>query len=387
MSQELDSESDSYRSSQDSDYIPGIRETREFSRADLFLDGAAKSVYAVKSDILRNIEVFENTAQAKDNSLYAKQIEKAQLPCDKCKTVLFSILDQFQSIKHDAKTLVNRKASHPKPTKGGQCRNITDENRWLREHVFDAVGNYIYCQECIIEVFRISKGRLARQRDIKRMEAFFSVTEMTKRDVEAQNLTNSIIIPEDFSSFDDYLGNLEADDCVEIRQEVRTHGLAGKRSNNKKEETMHDFLDFVDLNSQHNGRSANTAGPHYYFFPIYTRIQMPSITDKNYGQKLPFSVVGVFNQRQEDAGNGKCSNGSAVNWLQEHRPKHAITPHQKDYCDTCKEYETQIRSIQTDINRKRQNGNNGNDVTNLEALRRGYAGAYSAHKNECCGGV
>ena len=38
-----------------------------------------------------------------------------------------------------------------------------------------------------------------------------------------------------------------------------------------------------------------------------------------------------------------CSNGSSVNWLKLERPKHAICPHQEDYCCTCAKAKETIR--------------------------------------------
>ena len=37
--------------------------------------------------------------------------------------------------------------------------------------MFDTLGNYLYCSNCIKAAFRISNDRLAHQRSIKRNEA------------------------------------------------------------------------------------------------------------------------------------------------------------------------------------------------------------------------
>ena len=95
---------------------------------------------------------------------------------------------------------------------------------------------------------------------------------------------------------------------------------------------MDDFLTFVDLNSQANGRSADSSAPTFYFLPKFTTVQMPKDDTPNFAERVARSLVGEFNQAQEEAGRGKCSNGSSH---KKHRPKHAICPHKQDYCDTC----------------------------------------------------
>ena len=40
--------------------------------------------------------------------------------------------------------------------------------------------------------------------------------------------------------------------------------------------------------------------------------------------------------------------------LKTHRPKHAISPHQEDYCDKCAEMKAEIQAKQTTMNRLQQ---------------------------------
>ena len=77
---------------------------------------------------------------------------------------------------------------------------------------------------------------------------------------------------------------------------------------------------------------------------------MPKPGTPNYEHRLARSLVGEFNRAQREAGKQGCSNGSSFNWLKE-RPKHAICPHQEDYCDTCAKAKEKIKSKQTTLNR------------------------------------
>ena len=65
-----------------------------------------------------------------------------------------------------------------------------------------------------------------------------------------------------------------------------------------------DFLQFMDINSQPNGRSADTSGPTHYFLPKFTTIQSPKPGVPNYQEHVAQSVVGEFNRAQRQ---GKVS--------------------------------------------------------------------------------
>ena len=112
-----------------------------------------------------------------------------------------------------------------------------------------------------------------------------------------------------------------------------------------------DSLQFVDMNSQPNGRSADSSGPTHYFIPKFTTIQTPKPSLPNFEERKRRSVVGEFNRVQLESGKGESSNGSSHNWLKTYRPKVAICPHQEDYCDTCAKKKEAIRAKQTTLNR------------------------------------
>ena len=59
---------------------------------------------------------------------------------------------------------------------------------------------------------------------------------------------------------------------------------------------------------------------------------------------LSQSVVGEFNCVQRDQDHSTNSNYAGSVWLRQERPKHAIYPHQKDYCDTCAKVKQRIQS-------------------------------------------
>ena len=72
-------------------------------------------------------------------------------------------------------------------------------------------------------------------------------------------------------------------------------------------------------------------------------------------------MVGEFNRVQQENDKGGCSNGSASNWLNRHRPIVAICPHKLDYCDTCAKFNEDIHANQTTLNRLKQTGSSSEE--------------------------
>ena len=76
------------------------------------------------------------------------------------------------------------------------------------------------------------------------------------------------------------------------------HGLAGRVSNHSKQDVLADFLEFVDANSQPNGRQARSYSAQFFFHPKFTRIAPPREGEKNYDEKARSSLVYEFNRGQ-----------------------------------------------------------------------------------------
>ena len=142
---------------------------------------------------------------------------------------------------------------------------------------------------------------------------------------------------------------MDKDEVVEVQYPHKRHGLAGRRSNHAKQEVM---ADFVDNNSQPNGRQEGSYSAHS-FLPQFTRIVGPAEREKNFEEKCKSSVVAQFNRAQLEKGRPTCSNTAAREWLQKHRWKVALHPSMTDYCEYLKE---QISRNQAIHNRMQQSG-------------------------------
>ena len=100
---------------------------------------------------------------------------------------------------------------------------------------------------------------------------------------------------------------------MNVRYPHEQHGLARRISNSVKKDEKTRFLEFVDNNSQPNGRDLNSYGPTRYFLPKFTTIQAPKAGVRNYEQRLLTSLTGEFNRAQEEEGKPTVSSFSVSN--------------------------------------------------------------------------
>ena len=84
---------------------------------------------------------------------------------------------------------------YPKRTNAIPYRDFERQNEWLVANVFDSMGNYLFCQPCIVAVFGPSRQRLAHLRNVKREMCQHPVVDMTKEEVEEQRLGDFVIMP------------------------------------------------------------------------------------------------------------------------------------------------------------------------------------------------
>lgn len=205
----------------------------------------------------------------------------------------------------------------------------------------------------------MSRQRLLMQREIKQHQTQHPIQVMTKEEVERDRLQSFVLYTseEEFATFARWWCSLDRSDTVEVKFPYERHGLAKRSSNNAKQGVMADFLQFVDFNSQPNGRHTGSHNAQFFFLPRFTRLNPPKPGEKNYELKSRSSIVAEFNRAQKELGRGTCGKTAAAEWLKQHRPKVALHPSMTDYCDTCKAIKEQLSRHQAIHNRLVQSGN------------------------------
>ncbi len=120
---------------------------------------------------------------------------------------------------------------------------------------------------------------------------------------------------DDMLTFGVWWKTVDDEDVLEMQYPPERHGLAGRASNHSKQEEMAQFLEFVDANSQPNGRQAGSYSAQFFFHPKFTRIAPHREGEKNYEEKARSSLVHKFNRVQREAGRHTCGSTAATEWL------------------------------------------------------------------------
>ena len=124
------------------------------------------------------------------------------------------------------------------------------------------MGNYLFCSKCVHHALGISY----RQRTIKQSDHNEPIRNMSKSEVEENRLSEYVLMPTECDlSFMEWWKTKIPDDEVQVRYPHSRHRNTGKSSNGAKRDAKSAFLEFIDCNSQPNGRSkeSSSATPSY----------------------------------------------------------------------------------------------------------------------------
>ena len=337
---------------------PSSRRERRAKTKEFYLKGKSRKAYRPSKELQGSLE--DENLPGSSNPAMASHFEPSEWNdkvCRSCAPVLIKYSATFKGMKRQGTELKRRKSINPHPKRPAteQYRDLVKQNEWLRNNVFDSLGNYLFCSRCIHYALGVSYQRLSRQRSVKKRENSEPLRSMTKSEVEKQNLGDKVVMPPNCElSYIAWWKQLPSTTLVNVRYPHHRNGNAGKASHAAKKDAKSDFLTFVDANSQPSGRSADSSSATHFFLPKFRTIQTPKKGVANYQERLLQSLVGVFNQTQNERQRDTISNYSASTWLKKERPKHSIYPHKLDYCDYCAKKKEMLRRNQTTLNRIRQ---------------------------------
>ena len=261
-------------------------------------------------------------------------------------------------------------------TANKKYRDINQQNKWLLNNVFDSYGNYIFCFSCIKNILDVGGKRLHRLRGIKRQQASVPTIRIRKDQVSTEQTCN-VVPPDTVTNVLSWWASLENNSIIELHNPPKLHH--GK-SNYSKEDLLTRFLEFIDNNSQPNGRRVGSHGPLFFLNSKFDRINAPSASEAGKpDQWKRRSLVYEYVRTLED--NKSISNGTAKKWLRMYRPKHAICPKKTDYCEMCVECQEQKRRHETISMRLQQEGNgNEDEIRENKALSESYGLLLEEHK-------
>lgn len=333
-----------------------------------YLSGKSRRAYSLREDIARGL---------KDAQVNPGTNGVAGPSCS-CRETLERFTDTFDNILHTGPALVKRASRQQAEKSDRKYRDINRQNSWLLENIFDIHGNYLFCVSCIIEILSVHPSRLHRLREIKREQTNAPIQRVRKKDVQKEQVQH-IIPPSTAENVLEWWVRLENDSFVELRVPPKLHQ---GRGNNRKDQLLSRFLDFIDTNSQPNGRQIASHGPLFFLSPKFDRMNAPSKNEANKSEEWKRrSLVYEFN-RTLDVGES-ISNGTAKNWLKQYRPKHAICPLRTDFCSMCAECQEQKKRAEAIVKRLHENGNSSEEqIREYQTLADSYWLLLEEHKME-----
>jgi hypothetical protein len=336
-----------------------------------FLAGEARQPYILRPDI---------SVGLKEQGVDPPAVEGASIrsPMCTCRETLGEFAEKFSSMVHMGRKPAYLAENERSSAQGKKCRDINQQNKWLLENVFDSYGNYIFCFSCVKTILGVGGSRLRRLREIKQQEVK-TPTIRVRKDHVSKDQTRDVVTPANVTNVIDWWANLDDDSIVELRLPPKLHCGQG---NNRKEHLLKQFLEFIDNNSQPNGRRVGSHGPLYFLNSKFTRINTPSASETGKPEQWKGrSLVYEYNRTLRD--NEHISNGTAKKWLKEYRPKCAICPQKTDYCEMCVECQEQVRRHETIAMRLRQEGNGiESEIRENEALAESYRMLLDEHRQD-----
>jgi len=97
------------------------------------------------------------------------------------------VIEALHQLKHRGSELKKRKQKLPNPKHPDRLpyRNLILQNEWLQANVFDSVGNYLFCEECVKRHSNsVLRGLLGST--VKRLANTTPLVRMKKSEIEAK---------------------------------------------------------------------------------------------------------------------------------------------------------------------------------------------------------
>ena len=162
------------------------RKSRMAMKKQRYLSGTSRKPYRISNELQKALS--DNEQGLSSNQAMASHQEPSQWNenvCKSCAPVLQKYADTFRDMKRQGSELKRRKLinPHPKRPSTEQYRDLVKQNEWIRNNIFDATGNYLFCCRCVHHGLGISFQRLSRQRKVKRKQFSEPLRSFTKSEV------------------------------------------------------------------------------------------------------------------------------------------------------------------------------------------------------------
>ena len=219
--------------------------SRRWELKDNYLSGRARKRFTHGPILNSLLQEDVDLEQPLPSGTNASVPGESSSVCSKCRSILSRYSDILKGLIHQGSELKKRIRLNPHPKRPDMThyRDLKRQNDWIRENLFDPMGNYLYCCPCIHASLGLSRQRLARQRAIKRkqsQELFCNMTKAlrntTKAEVEEEGVSEFVVMPASLNiAFKEWWYTLEHAHTFMVRYPHKRHGNSGRKSNSSKE--------------------------------------------------------------------------------------------------------------------------------------------------------
>eukprot|EP00171_Calliarthron_tuberculosum_P023193 IDg23193t1 len=294
--------------------------------------------------------------------------------CSSCSQYYAPLLDELSEVRMHGPAMRQVRANHVKNNERissiGQNHNA--RRQWLWTYALDSHGYWIGHASCISKLTQTDKNTLSNLRNVYRTERCKYRKYPAKNVLENDSLLRLLLFdgddePEDWASLEkrrewlrkriENTGDHQTP--VSLPSESSAPPLHGNcfKKGLQKTQHAHYFKSFVIANSVPTSRLRR--GKTHYLVPTIRRIRPPKL----------------------DSEIGKVSHDTVARWLKQFFPRHAISPVQSDYCDTCAELKRQTDAARRARQHLIDNGSaSGSDILSKEKLIESYESCLRKHR-------
>ena len=130
------------------------RRGRRAKAKEFYLQGRSRKPYRRAKDLQSPFEDTQSDYPSSSNPAMTVHFEPSDWNdnvCKSCAPILMKYSGTFKGMKRQGTELKRRKSinPHPKQPAREQYRDLAKQNEWLRNNVYDYLGNYLFCSRCV----------------------------------------------------------------------------------------------------------------------------------------------------------------------------------------------------------------------------------------------
>ena len=142
--------------------MPKTRRERRAASKAAYLDGRARNPHHHTLVLKRSLEEPGTSPSASVGASPVLDTSSSSSMCPQCKPVLSQYVDAFKGMVHQGSELKRKMTIDPNPKRAETThyRDLVSQNEWLKQNMFDALGNYVIVRSCLLVSTSDTRGNI-----------------------------------------------------------------------------------------------------------------------------------------------------------------------------------------------------------------------------------